>query len=115
MMPNMDPRTMKNMLAKMGIKTEEIDAVRVVIECSDKTIIIENPQITRISSQGSVSFQIGGNVSEDIKKIAIEVTDDDVKLVMENTGIKDEQKVRDALKNANGDIAAAIVELKKED
>src|SRR5580700_5646190 len=112
MMPNMDPRTMKNMLAKMGIKTEEIDALRVVIECSDKTITIDNPQITQISSQGSVSFQIGGEIHEAAKKITMEVTDDDVKLVMENTGVKDEQKVREALQNANGDIAAAIVALK---
>ena len=114
MLPNMDPRTMKTMLAKMGIKTEEIDAIRVVIESSDKTIVIENPQITKISAQGAISFQVAGNVTEEAKKIKMEITDDDVKLVMENTGIKDEQRVRDALENSNGDIAAAILELKKD-
>ncbi len=115
MMPNMDPRTMKNMLAKMGIKTEEIDAIRVTIETNDKNIVIENPQITKISSQGSTSFQVGGNVREEEKHMALDVTDDDVKLVMEQTGIKDEQRIRESLSDSNGDIAAAILELKKED
>jgi nascent polypeptide-associated complex subunit alpha len=115
MMPNMDPRTMKNMLAKMGIKTEEISAIRVTIETSDRNIVIENPQITKISAQGSVSFQVGGNVREEEKQIAPEVTEDDIKLVMEQTGVNDEQKVRDALSASNGDIAAAILALKKED
>jgi len=106
---------MKSMLAKMGIKTEEIDAVRVTIETNDRNIVIENPQITKISAQGSTSFQVGGNVREEEKQITVEVTDDDVKLVMDQTGVRDEQRVRDALSTSNGDIAAAILELKNGD
>lgn len=114
MMPNIDPRTMKSMLAKMGITTEEMPAIRVTIETNDKTITIENPHVTKISAQGSVSFQVEGKVSEDAgAHVKVEVTEDDVKLVMEQTGVSDENKVRDALTAANGDIAAAIIELKK--
>ncbi len=110
----MDPRAMKSMLAKMGIKTEELNAIKVTIELGDKTIIVENPQVTKISAQGATSFQIAGNVSEQEKNIKLEVTDDDIKLIMESSGVKDEQKVREALENANGDIAAAIIALKNQ-
>ncbi len=114
MMPNMDPKAMKSMLAKMGIKTEEMDATKVTIESSDKNVIIDNPQVTKISAQGSVSFQITGEIREEEKKVSIEITDDDVKTVMDNTG-KDEQAAREALANSNGDIAAAILALKDSD
>ena len=109
----MDPRQMKSMLSKMGIKTEEVDAIKVTIETNDKNIVIENPQITKISAQGSISFQVGGEVHEERKQIALDITNEDVKMVMDQTGIGDEQKVRDALANSEGDIAAAILELKK--
>lgn len=114
MMPNMDPKAMKSMLAKMGIKTEDLNAVRVTIETVDKTIVIENPQITRISAQGSISFQVSGDVSETEKQIALEVTADDIKLVMDNSGVEDEERARQALLDAKGDIATAILTLKKE-
>lgn len=114
MMPNMDPRAMKGMLAKMGIKTEELNAVRVTIETVDKTITIENPQVTQISAQGSLSFQVSGNVTEERKNVSTEVTEDDIKLVMENTGITDPEKAKQALLDANGDIAMAILALKNE-
>ncbi len=105
---------MKSMLAKMGIKTEEINALRVTIETDDKNIVIESPQVTKISAQGSVSFQIGGDVKEEQKLVSVEITEDDIRLVMEQTGETDEQKIREALENSGGDIAAAILELKKD-
>jgi nascent polypeptide-associated complex subunit alpha len=114
MMPNMDPRAMKGMLAKMGIKTEELNAIRVTIETVDKTITIANPQITKISAQGSISFQVSGEVTEEAKDVLMEITDDDINLVMENTGITDHEKAKKALLDANGDIATAILALQKE-
>jgi nascent polypeptide-associated complex subunit alpha len=111
MMPNMDPRAMRNLMAKMGIKSSEVDAIRVVIEGSDKNIIIENPQITRIEAQGAVSFQISGDVSESEKVSAVNVTDDDIKLVEEKTGIKDRALIKEKLLEHNGDIAQTILSL----
>lgn len=110
----MDPKAMKNMMAKLGIKTSEIDANRVVIECGDKQIIVTNPQITQIEAQGAVSFQIAGEIEEMEIKVALEATDDDIKLVMEQTGISDKEKIKQAIIDANGDIAEAIVNLKGE-
>ncbi len=114
MMPNMDPRQLKNMMAKMGIKTSEIDASAVVIHCSDKDIVISSPQVTRIEAQGTVSFQIAGDVSENEKLVSVEITDEDVKTAMEQSGVDDPEKVRQALQDANGDIAEAIMKLKKD-
>lgn len=116
-MPNMDPRAMKNMLAKMGITTSELDASRVVIELQDRDIVIDSPQVTRIEAQGAVSFQVAGNVSEkakEISEISFEVTEDDIKLVMEQSGVRDRERVEAALKLARGNLAEAIVILKKE-
>ncbi len=114
MMPNMDPRAMKNLMAKMGIKSSEINALRVVIETSDKNIIIENPQITKIEAQGAVSFQIGGDISENPKIIQTNITDEDIEMVSEKTGITDKDMIRERLMQENGDIAQTILDLTNE-
>jgi len=113
MMPNIDPRTMKNMMAKMGIKSSEIDADRVVIETSSMNIIITNPQVTRIEAQGTVSFQISGEISEAAKggDAKVEVTDEDIDLVAQQTGISDKALIKEKLLEENGDIAKAIIDL----
>jgi nascent polypeptide-associated complex subunit alpha len=111
MMPNMDPKTLKSLMAKMGIQSTEIPAQKVVIYGLDRDITIESPQITRIEMQGNVSFQIVGIVSENEKKLDIEISPEDIRMVMEKTGITDEAIVRKAIKDANGDIAAAIMDL----
>ena len=41
MIPNIDPRQLKKVMDRMGIKSESIDASRVVIETADKDIIKE--------------------------------------------------------------------------
>lgn len=114
MMPNIDPRTMKSLMAKMGIKSTDLNATRVVIELPDREILIESPQVTRIEAQGAVSFQIAGTVTEMDRNVKLDVTEDDIKLVSETTGIADESVVKKALEDANGNIAKAIVELEKQ-
>ena len=55
---------------------------------------------------------IVGEISEETAKQAIEVTEDDINTVSEQTGITDKEKIREALLKANGDIAEAIIALK---
>jgi nascent polypeptide-associated complex subunit alpha len=114
MMPNIDPRQMKAMMAKMGIKSTEIPASKVIIESEGKSIIISSPEVTKIEAQGSVSFQISGEVSEQEEHVAIEITADDIDMVSQSTGIKDREKIEETLKEENGDIARAILKLKSE-
>lgn len=111
MMPNVDPRALKEMMAKMGIKTSEIDAQKVTIHCADRDIVVSSPQVTRIEAQGSVSFQVAGNVEEKLALAVTEITDEDIKFVMDKTGVTDQDRVRTALRASNGDIAAAILAL----
>ena len=111
MMPNMDPRALKSMMARMGIKSTDVKADRVVIESELANIIIENPSITKIEAQGSVSFQISGDITEQKNSIDVNVSSDDIDMVMQKTGITDREKVESALKESGGDIAEAIIKL----
>ena len=64
---NLDPKKMEEAMKKMGISQETINASKVIIEKDDdKRIIIENPSVTKIKAQGQESFQISGNISEEI-------------------------------------------------
>ncbi|HUB92837.1 MAG TPA: nascent polypeptide-associated complex protein [Candidatus Saccharimonadales bacterium] len=112
MMPNMDPRALKKMMDSMGMKTTEIDAERVIIECRDRRIVVDSPGVTMIEMQGNKTFQVGGIVSETAKeKAKVEITDDDVQMVRERTGAS-EDAARKALEETEGDIAEAIMKLK---
>ncbi len=114
MMPNMDPRALKKMMERMGIKNTEIDAERVVIEGRDKNIVIQPAQVTMIEAQGMRSFQISGEVSEQQKtEDKAEISDEDVRMVMERAGISDSDAARNALEESNGDIAEAIMKLQE--
>lgn len=110
---NMDPKALKGMLDRLGIKSSEIEGRRVVIECADKDIIIEEPQITLTEGQGMKSFTVMGRITE-VDKTAVEISEDDVKLVKEQSGVSDDVLVRKTLEDTKGDIAEAIIRLRKE-
>ena len=108
MFGGIDPRKMQAMMKQMGIKQDEIEASRVVIERADGgKIIIENPAVTKIDMKGQESWQITGEAHEEI---AEGVTDEDVRLVMEKTG-KNYEECKKLLENNGGDIAQAIIDL----
>ncbi|MEM0147277.1 MAG: nascent polypeptide-associated complex protein [Candidatus Micrarchaeaceae archaeon] len=116
MIPNIDPKTLKSMMDRLGIKSSNVDAQKVTIELPDKYLIVDNPQVLQIEAQGVKSFQITGNISEISKQqqpVEIEISDEDVNFVMEQAGITDPIKARRALEEAQGDIALAISFLKK--
>ena len=92
----------------LGIKTEQIDAIKVIIELQDKTLIIENPTVLKMSQQGQEIYTVIGSAKEEAKEQKVEIRDEDVKFVMEQTG-KSESEVREALQKTNGDIAQAIL------
>jgi len=108
MFPGVNPKQMQAMVKQMGIAQTEIPAKRVIIECSDKNIIIENPDVMRIKMQGQESWQITGESKEVSKEEKI--TPEDIKMVMEKTSCTKEE-AKSALEKANGDIAEAIMEL----
>jgi nascent polypeptide-associated complex subunit alpha len=105
MFGGIDPKQMAGMMKKMGIKTENIEAEEVVIK-GPKTIVIKEPSVTMMDVQGQKTFQIMGRIEER------EDNSEDVKLVAEQAGASEEE-ARKALDDSNGDIAAAILKLKK--
>lgn len=106
MFGGINPSQLKGMMKQMGIKREEVEADRVIIEKSDgNRIVIEPANVQKMTMQGQENWQITGTVREE----AGGIRDEDVKLVMEKTG-KSEKEVRKVLEE-NNDIAEAIVQL----
>ncbi len=112
MIPNIDPRALKSMMDKLGMKSKEIRASRVIIESEEKNLVIENPQVIAIDMQGSQVFQITGAAREVEKEYKLEITEDDIKFVSEQSGVSDVDSVRKAIEESNGDLAQAIMKLK---
>lgn len=106
MLGNIDPKQMDALMRKMGIKSQSIDAEEVVIK-GQKTIVIKEPQVTMMEVQGQKTFQIAGRIEE-----PVEENKDDLKVIMEQTGASEEE-ARKALEDSQGDIAEAIIKLKK--
>jgi len=109
MLPNMNPSQMAKMMRSMGIKTKEISATRIVIECENENIIIDNPSVTEIDMKGQKSYQVGGT-----PRIESKIPDEDIKMVVEQTAV-DEKTARDILIKNDGDIAKAIMDIKEKD
>ena len=108
MFPGLNPKKMQAVMKQMGIAQVDIPASRVIIEKTDNTkTIIENPSVTKIKMQGQETFQIAGDIKEET--LAPEISEDDIKTVMEKTG-KSKDEAKDALKKT-GDLAEAILEL----
>ena len=109
MFGGMDPKKMQAVMKQMGIKQEEVEAVRVIVERSDggKTVI-ENPSVVKIMMQGQESWQISGEAHDE--NAGEGISEDDVRLVMEKTG-KSYDSCRNALSENDGDIATCILAL----
>jgi nascent polypeptide-associated complex subunit alpha len=105
---NINPKQIQGMMKKMGISQVPIDAKRVIIECEDHNIIIDEPSVMKVNMQGQKTFQISGEEREESTQA---FSDEDVAMVVEKTG-KSEKEVREFLENNSGDIALAIMELK---
>jgi nascent polypeptide-associated complex subunit alpha len=108
-----NPKQLEKMAKRMGIDTQNVDAVEVIIRKSDGgEIVISNPTVSKINMMGQDSWQVSGDAEERAPASESKVTDDDVKMVAEQTGVS-EDKARDVLTELDGDIAAAIMKLKK--
>ncbi|MFH1803130.1 MAG: nascent polypeptide-associated complex protein [archaeon] len=104
----MNPKKMQGMMKQLGIQQDDIPAEKVTIEKTDGSkIVIEEPQVQKITMQGQTSYQITGESKEES---AEKFTKDDIKLVAEKTS-KSEEEAKKALEETNGDIAEAIMKL----
>lgn len=107
-MGGMDPKQMGKIMQQMGIKSEEVPATRVIIEQEGSKIIIDEPQITKISMKGESTYQIAGKIRQETA-----ISQEDIQMVAEQASVSQEE-AKKALEEAGGDIAEAIVKLQGE-
>lgn len=105
---NINPRQMQKMMSRLGMQQQEIDAVEVVIKTKDKEFVFVNPNVSKVNVMGQETWQIVGQANVKERE---EFSEDDVKTVVEQTGVS-EADAREALKESKGDLAEAIVKLK---
>lgn len=112
MFGSIDPKKMKALMSQMGIKQEEIEATRVIIEKEDGRTIIENPSIQKVTMQGQESFQISGEIKEETKAEESEDAklEADIQSIVDQTGVDKDIAAIELEKN-NGDIAETIIAL----
>ena len=126
----MSPKQMARMMKKMGIEQKDLEGVKeVIFRFADKEWVISNPQVTAIKQAGAETYQVGGSKTEraisggsspssdaDTQEEApapeIEIPMEDAALVAGQTGV-DIETAKQALKESEGDLAAAILKLRR--
>lgn len=110
MFPGMNPREMQKAMKRLGIKQEEIDAELVIIKTAGKDLLIKNPQVSKINMMGQETIQIVGSITEIERNEKIEINDEDISTVMNQTACTKEDAAA-ALEEAKGNLAEAILKL----
>jgi len=126
----MSPKQMARMMKKMGIEQKDLEGVKeVIIRFADKEWVISNPQVTAIKQSGAETYQVGGSkteraisgaasppsdsdIQEEVLAPEIEIPMEDAALVAGQTGV-DIETAKQALKETEGDLAAAILKLRR--
>ncbi len=109
MFPGVNPKQLNQMMKKMGMQQEELDATEVIIRTKKGDILIKNPQVSKVNMMEQTTYQVVGNE----EKASTEISKEDIDLVASQAGVSKEF-AQAALEDANGDIAEAILLLKKE-
>ena len=111
----------EKLLKKAGLKMYQLEGVeRVIIEGTDERIILVEPTVIEIEMPNNPkAYQVLNPKEVVVEKIGeegkagVEISEEDVKVVVEQTGCS-EEKAKEALKATNGDIAEAILKLQEE-
>jgi nascent polypeptide-associated complex subunit alpha len=126
-------RSMRRKMQQQGISMDPIDVSRVIFELEEKTLVIEQPEVFLIKQMGQEVYQVIGNAEEkslDIsseesiqvensteiedvheEELKVEITEQDIQLVASQANVS-LKEAESALKEANGNIAQAIIFLK---
>ena len=114
MLPGLNPKQVAQAMKKMGMKQEDIDAVAVIIRTKTEDIIIRDPSVQKIDMMGQINYKVSGR--EEHRKLAAEepqISEEDIKTVMHQANASRDEALS-ALKENDGDLAAAIISLAKE-
>jgi len=102
-------RQMRRMMDKMGLDMTEIPNVQeVIIKTDKKEIIIAKPSVTEMKAKDNSIFQVIADSYEE-KELETQIfSDEDIQLVCQQAGVNEEQATN-ALNDAKGDLAKAIL------
>jgi nascent polypeptide-associated complex subunit alpha len=110
----MNPKQLKQMqraMKQMGMDMNDVKGVtEVIIKFKDKEVLIKSPKVNMMNFMGQQTYQISGKIKEREIEAEMEIPDYDIELVSEQTGVSKEEALQ-ALKDADGDLAEAIVRL----
>lgn len=97
-------------MQQMGVKQDDIEATRVEIYTPTAKIIIEPCQVAEVNMMGQRSIQVTGTTNVVPLDTQAEISQEDIDVVVEQTGVSRE-KAKQAIENAKGDLASAIIDL----
>ena len=103
---------MAQMMKQMGIQQVDVPATQVIIITPTKRIIIDHPQVAKVNAMGQQTWQVIGPAREEAISSIPDITEDDIKTVMDQTGVARSQAYG-AIRDAKGDLAEAIMKLKE--
>ncbi|MBI2573257.1 nascent polypeptide-associated complex protein [Candidatus Woesearchaeota archaeon] len=114
MMPGMNPRQMQQMMKRMGINQAELEVTQVIMKLENgKELVFPNPSVSKINMMGQQTYQLTGEVIERESSATPTIAEDDIKTVMEQAKVSRETALQ-AIKDAEGDLAQAIMDLSSE-
>ena len=102
-------RQMRRMIDKMGMDMEEVNNVQeVIIKTDKKEIIISKPAVTEMKTKENAIIQVIADSYEE-KELEVQIfSDEDISLVCQQANV-DEETAKNALNEAEGDLARAIL------
>ncbi len=98
------------MMKKMGMQQEDIPATEVIIRLEDKELVISDPQVAKVRMMGQETYQITGEATERALDTAPSIGEEDIETVMAQADV-DKAAAEQAIRDADGDLAAAIMAL----
>ncbi|RLE84295.1 MAG: nascent polypeptide-associated complex protein [Thermoprotei archaeon] len=110
-MRRISPREFRRLTQRIGLNIEELKGVQeVIIRLVDKELVFSDAKVQVIDAKGEKIYQIFGNpVERELKEEEeVEIKDEDIRLVMDQTGASREEAL-EALKETGGDLAQAII------
>lgn len=108
-------KKIEKLMKQLGVRQEELEAEEVVIKQANKKLVIKNPTVVKVNFQGVETLQITGDIEEQALEKQREQPDfleQDIKTVSEKANV-DEKTAKKALEKTNGDLAEAIMMLRK--
>ncbi|MBO4522912.1 MAG: nascent polypeptide-associated complex protein [Methanomicrobium sp.] len=109
MIPGVNPKQMKAMMKKLGMKMEQFEDVeRVIVYTKKGNYIFENAEVVATTMQGATTYQLSGDMR--FEEAETVIPDEDVAMVAEQASVSKDAALA-ALKETKGDIAEAIIKL----